>query len=147
MTDHIELTQEQLVEITPEMKYLLNDTRARLKGTDRRQFMAHVVLIMGKGGQRMAEKELGWTSDAKTKRVWGRLEQYWNGELLNNVDKVLGLARTMTCKGCHPVVNMIKEIYKKVVRLTKKAMNKIEDKISRSKGIEKWAVNITCYPD
>ncbi len=55
MTDHIELPQEQLVEITPEMKCFINETRARMKGTDRRQFMAHVVLIMGKGGQRRAE--------------------------------------------------------------------------------------------
>jgi hypothetical protein len=36
MIDQIEVTQEQLVKITPEMKLLLNDTRARLKGTDRR---------------------------------------------------------------------------------------------------------------
>lgn len=411
MTDHIELTQEQLVKITPEIKCLLNDTRARMKGTDRRQFMAHVVLIMGKGGQRMAEKELGWTRDTIRKgmkelttgfvcidnfsgrgrkpfekklpslledikdivepvcqtdptfhstqlyspitakevyrrlieikgystdeipsvttinrkmnqlgyslkkvvkckpkkkipevnlifeyvhnineiadltpgiirlsmdakatikvgefsrggynryglkacdhdfepdtllklfgismpatdetffyfteshitadfmvdalehlwpmlkekynnphtlvlnldngpenssrrsqfmarlvvfshkhsvnislayyppyhskynpieRVWGRLEQHWNGELLDSVDKVLGLARTMTWKGCHPVVNIIKKIYKRGVSLTKKAMNKIENKIFRIKGIEKWAVDILCYLD
>lgn len=63
MTDHIELSQEQLSEITPAMKFFLNDTRARMKGSDRRQFMAHVVLMMGKGGQRRAEKELDWTRD------------------------------------------------------------------------------------
>lgn len=63
MTDHIELTQEQLLEITPAMKCLLNTTRAKMKGTDRRQFMAHVVLLMGKGGQRRAAKELGWNRD------------------------------------------------------------------------------------
>ncbi len=53
----------------------------------------------------------------------------------------------MTWKGCHPVVNMITEAYKKGVRLSKKAMKKIEDKISRLKGIEKWAVDIPCYSD
>ena len=63
MTDHIGLTQEQLFKITPEMKCLLNNTRAKMKGTDRRQFMAHVVLLMGKGGQRRAAKELGWNRD------------------------------------------------------------------------------------
>jgi len=80
-------------------------------------------------------------------RVWGRLEQHWNGEILYSVDKVLGLARTMTWKGRHPIVNMIKETYKKGVRLSKKAMKKIEDKIYRINGIEKWAVDIPCYSD
>lgn len=63
MMHQIEFSQEELVNITPAMKQLLNDTRSRLKGTDRRQFMAHVVLLMGKGGQRRAERELGWTRD------------------------------------------------------------------------------------
>ena len=80
-------------------------------------------------------------------RVWGRLEQHWNGELLDSVGKVLGLAQTMTWKGCTPVVNMITKIYEKGVRLTKEAMKKIEDQISRIKEIEKWAVDIPCYPD
>ncbi len=75
------------------------------------------------------------------------MEQHWNGELLDSVDKVLGLARTMTWKSCTPVVNMITETYKKGVRLTKEAMKKIEDKIFRIKGIEKWAVDIPFYPD
>jgi hypothetical protein len=80
-------------------------------------------------------------------RVWGRLENHWKGELLDSVEKVLGLARTMTYNGCHPVVNMVSETYKKGVRLTKKAMEKIEKKISRISGIEKWAVDIPCYSD
>ncbi len=29
-------------------------------------------------------------------RVWGILENHWNGELLDEIDKILGLARTMT---------------------------------------------------
>ena len=61
MSDQIEFSQEDLVNITPGMKRLLDDTRLKLKGTDRRQFMASVVLLMGKGGQRRAERELGWT--------------------------------------------------------------------------------------
>lgn len=63
MTNHIEFTEEQLSEITPAVKCLLNQTREKLKGTDRRQFMAHVVSLMEKGGQRKAEKELGWNRD------------------------------------------------------------------------------------
>lgn len=80
-------------------------------------------------------------------RLWGRLEQYWNGEILGDIDKVLGLAKTMTWKGCRPVVKMIEKAYNKGVCLTKSAMKMIEDKIIRINGLEKWAVDIPCYPD
>jgi len=80
-------------------------------------------------------------------RVWGRLENHWNGELLNSVEKVLGLARTMTWKGRNPVVSFFTKNYDKGVRLTKKAMDKIEKTIHRINGIEKWAVDILCYED
>jgi hypothetical protein len=50
--------------LTPEMKSFLNATRSKLKGCQRRKFMAEVVRLMGKGGQRRAEHELGW--DRKT---------------------------------------------------------------------------------
>lgn len=60
MNDHIKLQQEHLINLTPEMKSFLNKTRAGLKGTERRQFMAHVVSLMGRGGQRRAQEELGW---------------------------------------------------------------------------------------
>jgi len=80
-------------------------------------------------------------------RLWGRLEQYWNGEILGDIDKVLGLAKTMTWKGCRPVVQMIEKAYNKGVCLTKSGMKMIEDKIIRINGLEKWAVDIPCYPD
>ena len=50
--------------LTPELKDLLNETRSKLKGSERRKFMAKVVRLMGKGGQARAERELGW--DRKT---------------------------------------------------------------------------------
>lgn len=63
MAEQIEFTQEQLTKITPEMKCFLNQTRANFKGAERRLFMARVVLLMGKGGQRRAKNELGWNRD------------------------------------------------------------------------------------
>lgn len=60
MDNHIELQQEHLTNLTSAMKTFLNKTRATLKGTERRQFMAHVVSLMGRGGQRRAMDELGW---------------------------------------------------------------------------------------
>jgi hypothetical protein len=50
--------------LTPELKEFLNETRSKLKGSERRKFMAKVVRLMGKGGQARAERELGW--DRKT---------------------------------------------------------------------------------
>ena len=51
-------------ELNSETKAFLNETRAKLKGYQRRQFMARVVSLLGRGGQLRAEKELGW--DRKT---------------------------------------------------------------------------------
>ncbi len=46
--------------LTDSLKVLLKDTVTRLKGTERRQFMAQVVQSLGRGGAVQAERELGW---------------------------------------------------------------------------------------
>lgn len=48
------------MELTDELKVLFIETANRLKGSDKRLFMARVVEMLGKGGQRRAERELGW---------------------------------------------------------------------------------------
>lgn len=65
MIDHRSVLDSDSIDyLTPEMKTFLNETRSKLKGSERRKFMAQVVRLMGKGGQRRAERELGW--DRKT---------------------------------------------------------------------------------
>ena len=54
------------MELTPEVKSLLIETAKELKGSARWLFMARTVKALGKGGQRKAERELGW--DRKTIR-------------------------------------------------------------------------------
>jgi hypothetical protein len=49
-----------LMELTAEIKMLFQDAAEKLKGSDRRTFMAKVVKTLGRGGQRRAERELGW---------------------------------------------------------------------------------------
>ena len=78
-------------------------------------------------------------------RLWGILENHWKGQLLDSVDKVVGLARTMTYNGIHPVAKLITKIYEKGVKIGKKAMDRLEEMIERVRGIEKWAVDIPCY--
>ena len=65
MIDHQKLLDSQAInQLTPELKKFLNETRSNLEGSKRRKFMAKVVFLLGKGGQRRAERELGW--DRKT---------------------------------------------------------------------------------
>lgn len=49
-----------ILELTAPLKDIFKDTANRLKGTERRQFMAQVVQALGLGGQAQAERELGW---------------------------------------------------------------------------------------
>ncbi|MEO9057881.1 MAG: hypothetical protein ABI396_06885 [Ktedonobacteraceae bacterium] len=48
------------MELTNEVKALLLNTAQALKGSALRMFMARSVQALGKGGQRLAERELGW---------------------------------------------------------------------------------------
>jgi hypothetical protein len=78
-------------------------------------------------------------------RVWGVLENHWRGELLDSVEKVVGLAKTIKYKGKNPVIKLVKDTYKNGIKLTKNTMNKIENVINRFPGISKWAVDIPFY--
>lgn len=48
------------MQLTESLRTLFADTAKRLKGADRRIFMAQTVREFGVGGQRRAERELGW---------------------------------------------------------------------------------------
>ena len=48
------------MDLTDSLKALLNATAQALKGSARRVFMARTVQELGPGGQRRAERELGW---------------------------------------------------------------------------------------
>ena len=49
------------MELTESLKELLIETARKLNGRDRRRFMALTVKELGPGGQRLAERELGWS--------------------------------------------------------------------------------------
>src|SRR5215211_5089758 len=48
------------MDLTDSLKTLFIETASTLKGTERRRFMARTVQQLGLGGQRRAERELGW---------------------------------------------------------------------------------------
>ena len=54
------MSPESLIQLTDSIKSLYIKTAQKLKGSDRRQFMAQVVKNLGFGGQTIAERELGW---------------------------------------------------------------------------------------
>lgn len=56
--------------LTNSLKALLKDTATRLKGTERRQFMAQVVESLGRGGAVQAERELGWNRGTVRKGLY-----------------------------------------------------------------------------
>lgn len=49
-----------MLELTDSLKTLRQETAERLKGDERRRFMAQTVEELGRGGQRLAERALGW---------------------------------------------------------------------------------------
>src|SRR5438105_12356374 len=53
--------QGEGMELTAEWKTFLRETAGTLKGSARRLFMARAVRDLGRGGQRLAERELGWS--------------------------------------------------------------------------------------
>lgn len=79
-------------------------------------------------------------------RVWGVLEQHWNGSLLDTCQTVLKFAQTMTYKGQQPLVKFVDTVYDTGVRLTQTEMDKLEQRFDRLKGLAKWFVNIAPIP-
>jgi hypothetical protein len=51
------------MELTESLKNLFIETAKTLKGSTRRLFMARTVQELGEGGQRRAERELGWNRE------------------------------------------------------------------------------------
>jgi hypothetical protein len=70
------------------------------------------------------------------------LERYWDGELLNSLEKIISLAEEMTFKKINPIVSFVKKVYEKGVTLTKNEMKEIEKKIVRMPNLPKWFVQI-----
>ena len=52
-----------MLQLTESLKLLFIGTANNLKGHQKRRFMALTVQELGKGGQRLAERELGWNRD------------------------------------------------------------------------------------
>jgi len=57
------------MELTETLKALFIETAHTLKGSERRRFMARTIQELGPGGQRRAERELGWNRQTLRKAL------------------------------------------------------------------------------
>jgi len=62
------------------------------------------------------------------------------------VETVLHFAKTLTFKGCHPVVKLVEKGYKTGVKLTRQAMTELEHQLQRLPNLPKWFVEIIDNP-
>lgn len=79
-------------------------------------------------------------------RVWGFLEQHWNGSLLDSVDTILNFARSFLFRQLEPVVQLVAKTYQTGVKLSQKQMRLLEKRFQRLHGLEKWFVLIRPLP-
>lgn len=79
-------------------------------------------------------------------RVWGGLEQHWNGSLLDSLDTVMAFARTFTWRTHKPLLTLVERIYETGAKLSQMAMSQLEQRFNRLTGLEKWFVTISPIP-
>ena len=75
-------------------------------------------------------------------RCWGILEKHWNGAKLTDHETMLAWAKSMTWKGVHPVVELIRKVYEKGISLSKEAMQAVEARLERNPMLPKWDILI-----
>jgi hypothetical protein len=123
---------------------LLNLDNGPENHSRRTQFMARLVALADEFGLTI---QLAYYPPYHSKynpieRVWGILEQHWNGDLLDSRQTVLRLASTMTYNGFSPIVRFVETLYRTGVRLSAHAMTALEKRLDRLPGLDKWFVRI-----
>jgi len=146
MVDRLKQLWPTLIKRCPEMEALVINADNGSESSGRRtQWLNRLVAFADEKGIRI---ELAYYPPYHSKynpveRCWGVLENYWRGELIQTIEKALGLARSMTYNGVHPVVKLIKKTYSNGVTLGKEAMIGVEARLERKSGLEKWFISIS----
>ena len=144
MVDRLEELWPKLKEKYNPHKLVINaDNGPECSGV-RRQWLKRLVCFGVRAG---IEIQLAYYPPYHSKynpieRLWGVLENHWRGELLETVNKTLGLARSMTFRSIKPTVKFVNKVYKNGVTLTNDAFAIIEKNIEREEGLEKWFISI-----
>ena len=80
-------------------------------------------------------------------RCWAAVENHWNGGLLCSVAAVLGYLSTTKWNGLHPVVEKLEAVYERGKKLTARAMDALEQRLSRLPELGKYFVDIAWQPN
>jgi len=79
-------------------------------------------------------------------RVWGILEQHWNGTLLKDLETAMQWAATMTWDGQRPEVLSLDRRYEKGATVDQREWRLLEALLERSATLPKWDVVIKPKP-
>ncbi len=140
VADVIELTWQQVAPRFPTVQTLhVNLDNGPENHSRRTQFMQRLTEL---AGTYQLTVQLAYYPPYHSKynpieRVWGVLEQHWNGSLLDSLATAMALARTMTYKQVTPIVQHIQRTYTTGVTLTAKAMAALEVRFEREPDLEK----------
>jgi transposase len=127
---------------------LLNLDNGPENHSRRTQFMARLTALADEFGLTL---QLAYYPPYHSKynpieRVWGVLEQHWNGDLLDSRQTVLRLASTMTYNGLSPIIRLVETVYHTGIHLSATAMAALEQRFERLTALEKWFVRIVPLP-
>ena len=75
-------------------------------------------------------------------RMWGILENHWNGTLLFNRETAIEWAKTMTWKGISPIVRVLDKVFETGASVAKKAFQTFQARLNRNPLLPKWDVTI-----
>jgi len=75
-------------------------------------------------------------------RVWGILENHWNGTLLVDRETAIEWAKTMTWKGLSPLVTVLDKVFETGAKVAKKAFQAFQLRLDRNPLLPKWDVLI-----
>jgi len=75
-------------------------------------------------------------------RLWGILENHWNGTLLVDRATTIAWAKTMTWKGIFPIVKVLDKVFDTGVKVAKQTFQAYQDRLERNPLLPKWDVLI-----
>ena len=75
-------------------------------------------------------------------RCWARLENYWNGTILDSVEATLKWSSNMTWKGIKPIVHLVENTYEKGVKVLSDELKHYQPFWQRSETLPKWDITI-----
>jgi len=114
----------------------------------RSQFMQRLVAFADRSGLsiKLAYYPPYHSKYNPIERCWGILEHHWNSSLLDSLQGTLDMMETMTWRGVRPVVELVATLYQTGVRLTKAAMDTLEQRLERDPELGHWFLTIRPLP-